>query len=108
LKFTEPGGSVSVRAMYNEGDGEISVAVADTGIGIAPADHARIFERFVQVDGSSRRTYEGVGLGLTVCKSIVEEHGGRIGVESEPGQGATFWFTVPVADNGDDQQRSSE
>jgi signal transduction histidine kinase/pSer/pThr/pTyr-binding forkhead associated (FHA) protein len=97
LKFTEPGGTVAAAATYTEGSNEITVTVTDTGIGIDPADHLRIFERFVQVDGSSRRTYEGVGLGLTVCKTIVEEHGGRIGVDSQLGKGATFWFTVPVA-----------
>ncbi|MBN1121837.1 MAG: GAF domain-containing protein [Anaerolineae bacterium] len=100
LKFTESGGSVSVAVKHDERGGAITVTVTDTGIGIAPADHARIFERFVQVDGSSRRTYEGVGLGLTVCKSIVEEHGGRIGVESELGRGAMFWFTIPTDDGG--------
>jgi signal transduction histidine kinase/pSer/pThr/pTyr-binding forkhead associated (FHA) protein len=97
LKFTEPGGSVAVAATYIEGNNEIVVTVTDTGIGIDPADHLRIFERFVQVDGSSRRAYEGVGLGLTVCKTIVEEHGGRIGVDSQVGKGATFWFSVPVS-----------
>jgi len=91
LKFTPEGGAVTVAA-EPAGDGGVRFRVADTGRGI-PAEHRdRIFGRFHQVDRSDRR---GVGLGLTIAQAIVEAHGGEIGVDSEPGEGATFWFTLP-------------
>jgi signal transduction histidine kinase len=69
--------------------------VADEGVGI-PQDHQqRIFERFYQVDGSARRRFAGVGLGLAIAKRIVEAHGGKIWVESEIDKGSTFHFTLP-------------
>lgn len=71
-------------------------SVRDTGIGIAPAHQAKIFNPFSQVDDSSTRPYEGTGLGLTICRRIVDVMGGRIGLESSPGLGSTFWFTVPL------------
>lgn len=91
LKFTPEGGAVTVAA-EPEGDGRVRFRVADTGPGI-PAEHRdRIFGRFHQVDRSDGR---GVGLGLTIARAIVEAHGGEIGVDSEPGDGTTFWFTLP-------------
>jgi signal transduction histidine kinase len=69
------------------------VTVADRGPGIAPEMHARIFEKFGQAQPSATRS--GSGLGLTFCKLAVEAHSGRIGVESEVGKGATFWFELP-------------
>jgi signal transduction histidine kinase len=69
--------------------------VKDTGGGIAPEYHERIFEKFFRVPGEPSG---GVGLGLYLCREIVEAHGGRIGVESAPGVGSRFWFTVPRAD----------
>jgi signal transduction histidine kinase len=76
-------------------NGEVQVSVTDTGPGIAPVDHERIFEEFQQTDvGVDQR--EGTGLGLALSKRLVELHGGRIWVESEPGQGSRFVFTLPI------------
>lgn len=69
----------------------------DTGIGIASADHERIFEKFAQVDSSSTRRYNGTGLGLAVVREYAELHGGMVCVESELGQGAAFTVRLPVA-----------
>ncbi|HZF33900.1 MAG TPA: ATP-binding protein, partial [Candidatus Angelobacter sp.] len=80
-------------------DGAFEVAVADTGPGIAAADQQRIFEEFQQADSSSTRTKGGTGLGLSISKKIIEMHGGRIWVESEPGRGSVFRFTLPVRPN---------
>jgi signal transduction histidine kinase len=75
----------------------IEISVADTGIGIKPGDHARIFNVFEQGDGSASRKYQGSGLGLSLTKQLVELHGGKIWVESEGnGKGCTFCFTMPV------------
>ena len=93
VKFTPPGGSVDVGA--TRVDGEVRVSVADTGPGIDPADQARIFEEFQQA-AAGREQREGTGLGLALSKRLVELHGGRIWVESEPGKGSTFVFTLPA------------
>jgi signal transduction histidine kinase len=92
IKFTETG---EVRVEVKVSDGAFRVAVSDTGPGIALSDQARIFEEFHQVDSSSTRKKGGTGLGLSIAKRIVEMHGGRIWVESSPGKGSTFWFTLP-------------
>jgi signal transduction histidine kinase len=92
VKFTPAGGAVDVSAAQL--DGEIRVSVTDTGPGLAPEDHKRIFEEFQQTDtGVEQR--EGTGLGLTLSKRLVELHGGRIWVDSELGKGSTFVFTLP-------------
>ncbi len=72
------------------------VSVADTGPGIAEADREKIFDEFQQADGTATRQKGGTGLGLAIARRIVEMHGGRIWVQSAPGQGSTFTFAVPV------------
>jgi GAF domain-containing protein len=94
VKFTPDGGRVDVTAARANGD--IVVAVKDTGIGISPEDQERIFEEFQQARRQTERSREGTGLGLSLAKRFVELHGGRIWVESEPGKGSTFTFTLPV------------
>jgi signal transduction histidine kinase len=93
IKFTDRG---AVKIAASVADGAFTVSVTDTGPGIAPADQARIFEEFQQVDNTDTRRKGGTGLGLSISKRIVELHGGRIWVESEPGTGSTFRFTLPV------------
>jgi signal transduction histidine kinase len=93
IKFTDQG-SVEVRAAQ-VGD-RFELSVVDSGFGIAPADQARIFDEFQQVDDSSTRKKGGTGLGLSISRRIVELHGGRISVESEVGSGSTFKVSVPI------------
>jgi two-component system sensor histidine kinase/response regulator len=73
----------------------VAVSVSDTGIGIPPEQHARVFEEFGQVHGQRSRS-SGTGLGLTIVRRLVEVHGGHIGLESTPGLGSTFTFTLPT------------
>src|SRR3989454_10765504 len=87
-KFSRQGGTVKV-AVGSDREG-IWITVADQGIGIAPHDLDRIFDRFVQVESSSTRRFQGTGIGLSIVKQLVTLHGGRIVVESEPGKGSTF------------------
>ncbi len=93
IKFTDKG-EVAIRASAT--NGAFTVAVCDTGPGIAAADQAKIFEEFQQADSSITRKKGGTGLGLSIAKRIIEMHGGRIWVESELGKGSTFAFTLPV------------
>jgi signal transduction histidine kinase/CheY-like chemotaxis protein/HPt (histidine-containing phosphotransfer) domain-containing protein len=97
IKFTQRGG-VSVR-ISKRGDTatqhELLFAVRDTGIGLAADAAARLFQPFTQAHASVTRRYGGTGLGLTICKKLVDLMGGRIGVRSEPGRGSVFWFTIP-------------
>ena len=96
LKFTGRGGEIrlSVRPELDW----VRVEVRDTGIGIAPDSVERVFDRFYQVDGTPTRRRGGIGLGLAICKLIIEVHGGQIGVQSQVGAGSSFYFTLPVAD----------
>jgi signal transduction histidine kinase len=93
IKFTDAG---EVRITAAVSDGAFVVSVRDTGPGISAIDQQRIFEEFQQVDGSSTRRQGGTGLGLAIARRIVQMHGGRIWVESSPGEGSTFSFTLPV------------
>lgn len=88
-------GNITVRAIRE--DNQIFVSVSDTGEGIPPEDLPNIFERFYRVDKSRARATGGTGLGLTIVKRLVEAHGGTITVSSQPGQGTTFTFSLPVA-----------
>ena len=102
IKFTPEKGKISVTArLVNtpEGQEEFQVSVADTGIGIKPEDHARVFQEFEQVDSSYARQQQGTGLGLTLTRKLVEAHGGRLWVESEgiEGKGSVFTFSIPFA-----------
>jgi signal transduction histidine kinase len=94
LKFTPAGGGVRIRLHHD--DGEVVLQISDTGIGIAPEHQARIFERFYQVDGSTRRVHGGCGLGLALVKEIVERHGGRVALDSMLGEGSTFTVLLPA------------
>lgn len=98
-KFTDEGSiAVSVkRSVSSEGKPEILVSVTDTGPGISPLDQARLFQPFTQVDSSPTRRVGGTGLGLSISRLLIELHNGRIGVNSEPGKGSTFYFTIPLS-----------
>jgi signal transduction histidine kinase/CheY-like chemotaxis protein len=97
LKFTGRGGQVTVSARHISENDTIEVAVADTGIGIAPDDREIIFDEFAQVQRqAARRQREGSGLGLAIARRIVEAHQGRLEVVSEMGRGSTFCFTIPT------------
>ena len=103
LKFTDRG-EITISA---EQEGAmIAVSIADTGIGIPRDKHEAIFLSFEQVDASDARSYGGAGLGLSISRNLVELHGGRITVESEPGTGTVFRFTVPAFHGDTDSVRS--
>ena len=95
LKFTEKG---HIEFGYDlAGNDKYIFSVKDTGIGISPENQQLIFKRFSQVDGSHTRNYGGTGLGLTISKNLVELMGGKLWVDSTPGQGSTFYFTLPIS-----------
>jgi PAS domain S-box-containing protein len=103
IKFTEHG-SITLRARLLEESPDnvlLRIEVVDTGIGIAPADQKRLFTAFEQADNSMTRKYGGTGLGLAISKRLVQLMGGEIGVESRPGQGCTFWFTLRLGKGSD-------
>jgi signal transduction histidine kinase len=93
LKFTPAGGRVELRA-EKRGE-ELMLMVADTGMGISEKNLAHVFDRFWQADGSSKRKYQGVGIGLALVKELVEIHGGKVMVQSQEGKGTTFTVTLP-------------
>jgi len=103
IKFTPEGGKISIAAKVVEAGksggeaGLVVVSLSDTGIGIAPENHAVIFEKFKQVGDTLTNKPKGTGLGLPICKEIIEHYGGRIWVESELGKGSTFSFSLPIA-----------
>lgn len=97
VRFTEEGGiTVSVHRRAED----VVFEVSDTGIGIAAEDQNRIFDEFQQADGSTKRQHEGAGLGLAISKRFVELHGGHIWLQSSPGEGSTFYFSLPIKSQG--------
>jgi len=95
IKFT-PRGRVGVACTLGAGGDALVFEVSDTGIGIPPDQHARIFEPFTQVESAG--SHGGLGLGLSISRRLVEQMGGRVGVDSRPGRGSRFWFTLPLRD----------
>jgi signal transduction histidine kinase len=95
LKFTHQG-TIELTVQYESATRTASIVVTDTGIGIAPEHHERIFEDFRQVDDSPSRQYGGTGLGLAICRRLATALGGRITLHSKVGQGSSFTLTVPV------------
>jgi signal transduction histidine kinase len=96
IKFTPAHGGVNV-SVTTKGDASVRVSVSDTGPGVAPGEEERIFNKFYQIAEAGEAKPKGTGLGLAISKALVELHGGRIWVESEPGRGSAFYFTLPVA-----------
>lgn len=97
LKFTPSGGSITVRAgVFDQDPKFVCVSVTDTGRGIKPEDQQKIFGRLAQADATSEESRRGLGLGLYICREIVQRHDGKIWVESQPSRGATFFFTLPA------------
>ena len=95
IKFTPARGSVRLRAAA--GQGFAAISVEDSGVGIAPEDHLRIFDEFQQLASGDSREFQGTGLGLALTRRLVQLHGGQITVASEVGKGSTFTFTIPLA-----------
>ena len=94
IKFSANGGKITINVKKERGN--LSVNISDTGPGIPKKHHKKIFEKFYQVDSSTSRAFGGTGLGLPICKSIIEKHGGNIWVESKVGEGSTLHFTRPA------------
>ena len=95
VKYSEPGGSVAARLTCR--DGQVVIAVSDTGIGIPEEDQGRVFERFYRVEKGRARQNGGTGLGLAIVKHITQLYGGTVGLESQVGKGSTFTVTLPLA-----------
>lgn len=95
IKFSPDGGTITVK--FFETDDNVCIVVTDQGIGMSADKHQRIFERFYQIDGSSRRRFGGTGIGLAIVKRIIDAHQGKIWVESELNRGSSFFFTLPKA-----------
>jgi signal transduction histidine kinase len=95
VKYSHPGGKVEI-SLVTSGQ-HASLSVTDQGIGIAPEDQTRIFDRFFRTDDARAHTKKGTGLGLAICSWIAESHKGRIKVRSDVGHGSTFTVTLPLA-----------
>lgn len=95
IKFTPQNGTIKLSLQLDAA--ELLFSISDSGIGIDPAHHERVFDKFFQVDSSMTRRYQGTGIGLSIAKSLVEAHGGKLWVESKLGEGSIFHFTLPDA-----------
>jgi signal transduction histidine kinase len=82
--------------LYTARENEVTISVSDEGIGIKPADAEKIFDRYYRIENSNTRHISGFGIGLYLSAEIVERHGGKIWLESEPGKGSTFYFSLPL------------
>jgi signal transduction histidine kinase len=96
IKYSPEGGLIRVGG-WAEAE-HVQVFVSDEGIGIPASEQERIFDRFARVDSSLTRQMPGAGLGLFLVKAVIEAHGGRVWVDSRPGQGSTFYFTLPLTE----------
>jgi signal transduction histidine kinase len=94
VKYSPQGGEISISGERQ--DGEVVVTVTDQGVGIAPQYQDKVFERFYRVENRLTRGVSGSGLGLSICKGHIKAHGGRIWLESTPGQGSAFHFSIPL------------
>jgi two-component system sensor histidine kinase VicK len=94
VKYSPRGSTIQVACVIQTGSAYVSVS--DEGMGIGPKDQPHVFDRFYRVESESMTTVKGFGIGLYICKEIIERHGGTIGVNSELGKGSTFWFTLPI------------
>jgi signal transduction histidine kinase len=101
IKFTPENGAIEVKASRDKKPDFIRITIKDTGPGIMEEDFEKIFEKFKQVDNILTREAGGTGLGLPICKNIIEYHGGKIWVESEFGHGSSFIFTLPIVEGGE-------
>jgi len=100
IRYTAADGHVTLRLSHD--DDEARLEIEDTGVGIDPAHHERIFERFYRVDKARSRELGGTGLGLAIVKHVVRRLGGSIGLDSEVGRGSTFTIEIPLSSSGDD------
>jgi signal transduction histidine kinase len=106
VKYSPRGGMVTVEAREHDAD-HLRVSVSDEGIGIPPEQVGRLFQKFSRIDSVEAREIKGSGLGLWICREIVRAHGGEIWVESRPGEGSTFSFTVRKAQPEAEQDPSA-
>ncbi len=98
IKYTGPGGTVTLKAIEDKTAGEIRIEVVDSGIGIDPKEQPRVFEEFFRCSDANARKFSGSGLGLAIVKQLVEAQKGKVGLTSEGlGRGSTFFFTLPIA-----------
>jgi signal transduction histidine kinase len=95
VKFTREGGAIHVEAYIAHGSG-VSIKVKDSGVGIPEEELGNLFQKYRQASSAKTSDHRGIGLGLVICKRIVEAHGGSICVQSKEGQGTTFTFTIPT------------
>lgn len=99
IKFTPEGGTITIESQLDESKSALVISVIDTGKGIPKSEQSRLFKKFEQITSEATRTLKGTGLGLALCRELVELNGGSISVESEENKGSRFYFTVPLYDD---------